>query len=298
MPRSALFAFVVAAVGWGTGGIATRAALIEGVGVWTMVTLRIAIAAVLLVGLILLRNGRQLDRLNLTVGAVMALLNLLGPYVLFTFAYNEASAGFVGLFAALIPLVTAIYAHYMLADEPMTRSKLTGLSVGFSGVVVLLVSGDTGLGGAGRPLVAAGLSLIAVGMIGYAGAYARRHAGEYDSTVVTGVQFVIAAALLLPVMLLIEGVPTDISERGWSLIVYMGIFSSFLPFFIFYRLLRTIAVTTVSLIGYLVPLIALAGGIILLDEQLEPGIAVGGMLIFAGMILTDRASRAANLSVP
>jgi len=45
------------------------------------------------------------------------------------------------------------------------------------------------------------------------------------------------------------------------------------------------------LIGYLVPLVALGGGILLLGEQLELGIAVGGLLIFAGMILTDRAGR-------
>jgi drug/metabolite transporter (DMT)-like permease len=48
----------------------------------------------------------------------------------------------------------------------------------------------------------------------------------------------------------------------------------------------------VSLIGYLVPLVALTGGILILGEQLEPGIAIGGLLIFAGMILTDRAGRA------
>ena len=104
----------------------------------------------------------------------MGLLNLLIPYVVFTFAYDNASAGFVGLFAALIPLVTAIYAHFMLPDEPMTRAKLIGLSVGFAGVVVLLASGDTGLGAEGNPLLAAGLSIAGVAVIGYAGAYAPR----------------------------------------------------------------------------------------------------------------------------
>lgn len=294
MNRRVLFPFVVAAVGWGTGGIATRAAFNQGVGAWTMVTIRITIAAVLLVVMLAVQRRYRINRLNLTVGAVMALLNLLGPYVLFTFAYDEASAGFVGLFAALIPLVTAIYAHYMLDDEPMTRAKLTGLSVGFAGVVVLLASGDTGLGAEGRALVAAGLSMIAVAMIGYAGAYARRYSGAYDATTVTGVQFGLAAVLLVPVMLAIEGLPTGISAEGWSLMVYMGIASSFIPFLIFYWLLRSIAVTTVSLIGYLVPLIALVGGILLLGEQLETGIAVGGVLIFAGMVLTDRAGRIAS----
>lgn len=95
-------------------------------------------------------------------------------------------------------------------------------------------------------------------------------------------------------MLVIEGLPTDVTNLGWSLIVYMGIASTFVPFMIFYVLLRTISATSVSLIGYLVPLVALVGGILILNEQLEPGIAVGGLFIFAGMILTDRAGRAAT----
>jgi len=291
MPRNALFAFVVAAVGWGTGGIATRAALGEDVGVWTLVALRVAIAALLVGAVLLVQNVRSIDRTNLRVGSVMGLLNLTIPYVLFTFAYDNASAGFVGLFAALIPLATAIYAHYMLPDEPMVRAKLLGLSVGFAGVLVLLASGDSGLGEAGNPLLAAMLSIIGVAGIGYAGAYARRHAGEYDATTVTGVQFVVGALLLLPAMLVIEGIPTDLTGFGWSLVLYMAIASTFMPFMIFYLLLRTISATSVSLIGYMVPLVALVGGILLLDEQLEPGIAIGGLLIFAGMILTDRAGR-------
>ena len=59
-------------------------------------------------------------------------------------------------------------------------------------------------------------------------------------------------------------------------------------------LLETAPVTTVSLIGYLVPFVALFGGVLLLDERIEPGIVVGGALIIAGMVITDRASRAAS----
>ena len=140
-------------------------------------------------------------------------------------------------------------------------------------------------------MVAAGLSIAGVATIGYAGVYAQSHAGEYDATTVTGVQFVVGALLLIPAMLVIDGIPNDVSNLGWSLLLYMGIASTFLPFMIFYVLLRTISATSVSLIGYLVPLVALVGGILLLNENLELGIAVGGLLIFVGMLLTDRAGR-------
>lgn len=284
-------AMVVAAVGWGTGGVATRAAFEHGVEPWFLVTARVVIAALLVAGVMLVQSHGMPDRRTLKVGAVMAVTNLVIPYLLFTLAYAEASAGFVGLFAALIPMATAVFANAMLPSEPLTRWKLIGLSIGFAGVVALLASGDSGLASGGRPLLAAGLAVPAVASIGYAGAYARRHAGEYSPTAVTGLQFIFGAVILLIPTFFIEGTPTGITGFGWLLIFYMAIAATFLPFYIFYRLLREVSATTASLIGYIVPLIALVGGILLLDEQLTMGIAIGGLLILVGMILTDRADR-------
>jgi drug/metabolite transporter (DMT)-like permease len=289
--RSTWAVLLVAAVGWGTGGIAVRAAFGEGVGPWTLIALRVGIAAILVIGLLAVKGLRVPDRLTLKVGIVMAITNLTIPYILFTFAYDEASAGFVGLFAALIPLATAIYANFMLDNERLTRSKLIGLFIGFSGVAALLISGDSGLGADGRPLVAAVLAIVSVVAIGYAGAYAKRYAGQYDPIEITGLQFSLSAVVLIPAMLVFEGIPHSLTTPGWALILYMAIASTFLPFYLYYRLLESMPVTTVSLIGYLVPLVSLIGGVLLLGEQIEAGIVIGGALILAGMIITDRAGR-------
>ena len=291
MNRSTWAVLLVAAVGWGTGGIAVRAAFGEGIGPWTLVALRVAIATVLVVALLAMKGLRVPDRLTMKVGIVMAITNLLIPYVLFTFAYDEASAGFVGLFAALIPLATAIYANFMLDNERLNRGKVAGLFIGFSGVAALLISGDSGLGAEGRPLLAALLALISVVAIGYAGAYAKRYAGQYDPIELTGIQFGLSALVLIPAMLIFEGLPTSLTAPGWGLILYMAIASTFLPFYLYYRLLETMPATTVSLVGYLVPLVSLAGGVLLLGEQIEAGILIGGSLILTGMVITDRAGR-------
>jgi len=297
MSRSAWIAFVIAAVGWGTGGVAVRAAFDEGVGPWTTVALRVGIAAVLVIGLLALRGLKRPDRLTMKIGTVLAVTNLLIPYVLFTFAYEEASAGFVGLFAALIPLATAVYAHFMLSAERLNGGKILGLAIGFGGVAALLISGDSGLGAEGRPLVAAGLALVSVAAIGYAGAYAKRYAGRYDPLEITGIQFILSTFVLVPAMLWFEGLPDTLTGSGWALVFYMAIASTFLPFYLYYRLIETAPVTTVSLVGYLVPLVSLTAGVILLGEQIESGIAIGGALILAGMVITDRSGRV-NAAAP
>jgi drug/metabolite transporter (DMT)-like permease len=291
MSRSAWIAFVVAAVGWGTGGVAVRAAFDEGVGPWTTVALRVAIAAILVVAFLASRGLQRPDRLTLKIGIVLAVTNLLIPYVLFTFAYEEASAGFVGLFAALIPLATAVYAHFMLTNERLNRGKVIGLAIGFAGVAALLISGDSGLGAEGRPLIAAVLALVSVAAIGYSGAYAKRYAGRYDPLEITGLQFSLSAVILIPAMLWFEGLPNSLTTPGWALVLYMAVASTFLPFYLYYRLIESAPVTTVSLIGYLVPLVSLIAGVVFLGERIESGIIVGGALILTGMVITDRAGR-------
>ncbi|MGA9595671.1 MAG: DMT family transporter, partial [Acidimicrobiia bacterium] len=77
----------------------------------------------------------------------------------------------------------------------------------------------------------------------------------------------------------------------WLLIIYMTVVGSVLPFLIFFWLLRRVSATKASLVGYVIPLVALVAGIVLLDEKLQVGIGVGGVLILAGVVLTDRAER-------
>jgi drug/metabolite transporter (DMT)-like permease len=282
---------VIAALGWATGGLAAAAAVAEGVGTWTIVALRVLIAAVLIAILAVVKRIPMPSREVMGFGFVQAVANLTIPYVLLSFAYGEASVGFVGLLAALIPMATAVFAHWMLPSEPLSMAKLAALFVSFSGVAFLLLSGDSGLSEGGRPAVAAGLALISIASIGFSGAFAKRHAGMYNPITITGLQFGFSVIWLIPAMFLIEGAPTGISQKGWVLIVVMAVAGAVIPFLLFFWLLERIEVTQAALVGYMVPFMALIGGVVLLDEDLQTGIILGGALVFAGLVLSDARSR-------
>ncbi len=282
----------VAALAWGTTGVATRAALNAGVPPIGMVALRSALAAIVLYGIMRLRGiSVSRDKATWVTGIMAGVFQLSAPFVLFTLAYQYASAGFVGLLVALIPIGTAVTAHFMLPDEPLHVAKVVGLVVAFAGVAFLLLSGDSGLSTGGQPLLAAVLSVAAVASISFASVFTKGRPGGYDPIALTWMQFVVGVVLLLPLMVVSEGTPVGITGWGWTLIVYLTIAGSVLPFLLFYWALKHATSTKASLVGYLVPLVALAGGIVLLDERLEAGIAVGGLLIFVGVVLADRAER-------
>ncbi len=285
-------AIVVAALAWGTTGVATRAALNDGVPPIAMVAIRAVIAAVLLYAVLRIRKTPiSRDRDSLRLGFVAGVFQLSLPFLLFTLAYQYASAGFVGMLVALIPLGTASVAHVMLPDEKLHSAKVIGLLVAFFGVVFLLASGDSGLAEGGEPFLAAMLSLGAVASIAYSSVYAKRHAETFDPIELTWMQFMVGIVVVGGAMLIAEGWPSAISTWGWLLILYLTILGSVLPFLLFYWLLTHVTSTKASLVGYVVPLVALIAGVVLIDEQIQAGIIGGGLLILVGVVLTDRAER-------
>lgn len=292
-------AIALASLAWGTNGVATRAALGDGIPPVAMVTIRAILAASVLLVLLRLRGRRPPTTLaTWSTGLVQGVFQLSVPFILFNLAYENASAGFVGLFAALIPLGTAIVAHFMLPDEPMHLAKAVGLSVAFLGVALLLLSGDSGLEEGGKPLLAAALSLGAVISISYAGVYAKVNSERFDPMELVFMQFVIGIPIIGGTMFVFEGLPPAISTWGWALLGYMTIVGSVIPFLLFFWLLKQVSVTKASLVGYIVPLVALFAGILLLDERLQVGIAVGGALILVGVVMTDRTERRRVAALP
>jgi drug/metabolite transporter (DMT)-like permease len=292
MMQRVWIAIVVASFGWGTAGVATRAALSQDVTPYRLAAYRAAFAVIaVLVYLAATRNGLPRGVLSWKVGFVMGTSNLAAPFIMSTLALQYAGAGFIGLMTALIPLVTAAVAHFTPLDERLSVVKVGGLLLGFSGVAVLLLSGDSGLAEGGKPVLAGVLGLGSVLSISIGSLYAKYHAGSYDPIDVTGLQHLIGVVIIAVAMFAVEGGPRLETARAWSLLAYMAVFSSVLPMMLYYWLLRKVTATYASLAGYVIPVIAITAGVVLLGEELQPGILIGGLLILIGVIVTDRAER-------
>jgi drug/metabolite transporter (DMT)-like permease len=285
-------AFGAASFGWGTAGVAVRAAFDEGVEPIAMVALRAIIASVALFAFLhFVRGSVPRRRDEWRMGLVMSIFNLTLPFILFTTAYQYASAGFMGLIAALIPLATALLAHFFLPDDPLYSGKVVGLVMAFAGVAFLSLTGDSGLEEGGRPLVSLTLGVAAIVSIAIANVYAKKQSAGYDPVELTGMQFALGVVALVPLALVLDGWPADITTSGWLLLLYLGFVGSVLPFLTYYWVLKHVTVTRAQIVAYLVPLVSLTSGIIVLDEQLQIGIAVGGALILTGVVVTGAAEK-------
>jgi drug/metabolite transporter (DMT)-like permease len=283
---------IVASLGWGTAGVATRIALDNDVTPYRLAAYRASLA-VILIALFLVVRGRGLPRGEATwkVGFVMGTSNLAVPFIFTTVALQHVGAGFIGLMTALIPLITAAVAHFTPLDERLSVAKTAGLLIGFSGVAVLLLSGDSGLADGGDPLLGGLLGIGSVLSISIGSLYAKYRAGEYDSLDVAGLQHGIGAIIIVAIMVFVEGGPRVEDPAAWAALGYMAMFSSLTPMLLYYWLLTRVSATYASLAGYIIPPIAVTAGVVVLGEKLQPGILFGGVLILVGVLLADRAER-------
>ena len=279
---------LVISFGWGTSPVGIRVALREGVGPLTVASgssLVGAMAILIFTGG--LRRGRMLGPLEWRVGAALSILAILVPYQTRNLALDNASAGFVALVSALIPLGTAVVAHFMLSDERLKAPILVGLMLGLGGVAVLLLGGDSGIAEGGNPPVAGVFALGSVVSVCFAAVYAKRYAGHYSVLAVTGVQLALGGAALTLIALLVEGIPAGMSPMGGMSVAYVGLMGNLVPLALYFLLIRHVTVTYSAITAYIVPFVAVFGGVLVLDEQIQPGIVVGGALVLAGVVVTD-----------
>jgi drug/metabolite transporter (DMT)-like permease len=269
---------------WGGSFFFVEVAL-TGLPPLTIVWLRVALAAVILGGVLRFSGMAGPGRQVWPALLVMGFLNNAVPFTLFVLAQGEITGALASILNATTPLFTVIVAHLATADERLTGAKAAGLGLGFAGVVVMMAGAD--LSGAGAAKLAC---LMAALSYACAGVWGRRFRRLGVSPLATAFGQVSASAvLLLPVWLWLEA-PWTLAWPGLRVagaVVGIAGLSTVLAYLIFFRLLASAGATNLSLMTFLIPVSATALGWLLLDERLLPQHLAGFGLIALGLVAID-----------
>jgi drug/metabolite transporter (DMT)-like permease len=269
---------------WGGSFVFVELAL-RGLPTLSVVWLRVAGAAVLLAFWLRLSGvsmprGKGVWRALL----IMGLLNNVVPFTLFVLAQGRIEGALAAIVNATTPLWTVLLAHAFTADERLTLPKSAGVALGFSGVIVMTGVNGTGEGWAILGCLAAALSY------GLAGVWGRRFRplGLVPPQVAFG-QVLSSSLILAPVWL--------ITDRPWAMgfpgagpllaVAGLAALSTALAYLIYFRLLGRVGATMLSLVTFLIPVSAVALGVVLLGEHLEARHMAGFGLICLGLLAID-----------
>lgn len=206
------------------------------------------------------------------------------PFPLVALGEQHISSSLAAILVAAVPLAIAVLALRFDATERVAGWRLVGLFVGLGGVVALL-----GLDVAGKPGELFGAACLLVVVIGYAigPLIVKRHFGSLDPRGPVAVALAISTMLLLPFAL--AGWPGGaLSGQVVSSIVVLGLLSTAAAFVLQFVLISEVGAGRALVITYVNPVIAVALGVVLLDESIGTGTAIGFALILVGSWLSTR----------
>jgi drug/metabolite transporter (DMT)-like permease len=293
-------AILLASFGWGSGAVANRAALLEGVDSFTIIALRLTTAAFLLFGYLWLTGTGPTRRPEIWLrGGLLGITGMGVPMIAFTLALNHISAGLAAMVIALTAIVTGVWAHFLLESERLDPRVIGGMLIGLGGAVTLVIAGDSGIDGGGNLLRGGAFTFAGVILTGFSSALSRRYMLRYPILDFGGPQYALGAVVGLVAWLVFGRFDlAGLTAEAWLLIAYLGVVGTTLPFLAFLWASQLATATRVAVVGYLVPMITLIGGIVFLDEQLTWLMALGGGLIAAGVLIVDRIEAARRSDVP
>ena len=233
-------------------------------------------------------KGMSLVRDRKMVGhlwVISLLLNVI-PGIFFAWAETEVTSILAGIINAVTPLMTLIAIMLVSRSEKPTTPQVFGLLLGFLGVLTVLGAWK-GLGD--NPLWAILILLAAVTCYGFSFPYSRRFIlpAQLAPEVMAATQVSLAAITLLP-LFLIDGFANDEFLIGPVLaMIALGVFGSGFAYIWNFTIMRAAGSAIASSVTYVTPVVAVAVGLIFLQEKLHWYEPVGALVVLLGAAIAQ-----------
>ncbi|HET9851543.1 MAG TPA: DMT family transporter [Candidatus Limnocylindrales bacterium] len=254
--------------------------------------LRFALAALTLLLILRWREGR----LGLPRRDVLPIVGLgalgFGVYqILWATALQDIPAGDSALLIATTPVITALLAVVSRTDT-LTRTKLLGSLVSFTGVAIIVAAGHgITLGGA---LVGDALTLVAAVCWAVYTAFGapilRRH-----SPLRTTAWAMVGGALVLLVPGVLQGIGVEwgtVRADAWAGLLFSAFVPAGIANVVVFSAIRLLGPTRITAYQFLVPFMAVLMGAAFLAEPVRVDQLLGGAVIVLGVAIarTDRVT--------
>ncbi len=249
---------------------------------FTFAASRTVLAAVTLLALAQIVDGsRRPKGSEVWFWMAMGLPQIGVPYALIFWAEQSISSGLTAILFATFPAFTAVAAHFLLRDEPLSLGKVSGTALAMVSVV-LLVGPSLG---AALPIAAVVAVLIASVASAVGAVMVRRHGRETSTLWLTALQVSSAAVLLGALAVTLErDASMTFTAAAVGSIVYLALAVTVGCYLGLFWLLKRLEATFVSMGVIFETAVGVFFGSVALSEplgwRLLGGFAVMGLSIY------------------
>jgi len=225
----------------------------------------------------------RIDRADLGSLLLLAVTWVAIPFTLFPLAQGSVNSAIAGMLNGAAPIFTVVVATILFRKAPGSR-QLIGIPLGFLGVAAIALSAA---GHGSSEALGVGLILVATVCYGIAFNIAAPMQQRYGSLPVMARILAIGAVLTAPIGL--SSIPG--SRFAWSALLAVaavGVLGTGIAFVLMGRLVGRVGATRASIVGYLIPVVALLLGVLIRNDVVGPFAVAGVVLVIVGAYLTSR----------
>lgn len=257
---------------------------------------RYDIAAVLLLGYGLVRrvDWRPSGWPDITAILGGGIFLVAGNGLLFV-GQQTVPSGVAAIMQSLVPVLTSLWALFLLPEERVSLSGGVGILLGFLGVALIVRPDPSNL--LGTDIVGRLLVLGQAGSVALGGVLIQRAQPTLDRAPLSGWSMLVGATCLHVASPAIgEPFALPSTVTAWAAVAYLGVFATALAFFIYYTLLEVRGALETSLVAYLVPVVATVVGVVVLGESITLPTVLGFVVVFFGFVLLKKRALRALLN--
>ena len=226
---------------------------------------------------------------NWKVYALVGLCNLTIPFSLIAIGTNKIDSYLAALLMSTTPITGSILAHFFIKDEKITFLKSLGITLGFSGILLLFF--DKLIINESNYLF---VLLIILGSTFYSisGILILKKLKKSGNVNVTTSTLIWSMITLLPLSFILEEPlkSTPTLESTLSL-VYLGVVATGFAWWLRFKLLAKNGIVFQTQVTYLIPIFGVIFGALILDEQITWKVLVSLIIIISGIYIVKKYNK-------
>lgn len=277
---------LLTAIIWGSGFVANNMALMTMTPL-QILCLRFFIGAVLM-GAIAFKRFKNIRKQEIIAGIILGIL-LFTAFVAQTFGLKYTTPS-KNAFLTATNVVIVPFIAFLLHKKKVDRYSTVGAVMAITGIGILSLRGNLSLsfGDALTLLCALGFAFH----IFYTGQFAQK----YDVLVLTALQMLVAFLLSLIVILPVEGINLTVSGNGLMSVIYLGVFSTTIAFFLQTVAQKYTSETKAAVILSMESVFGTLFSILIVHEKITERMIAGCLLILAAVLISETKPRFGRLN--
>jgi probable blue pigment (indigoidine) exporter len=212
---------------------------------------------------------------------VLSVLYASGLFPLLFLAAYRLPGGVAAVINSLSPLLVVVISVPLLGTKIRAIQVVAG-TFGAAGVALLVLQSDARLDLVGLIAMACAMAMFSVATV----LTKRWGRPEGMSSIgVTGWTFLLAGLTLLPVTLLVEGLPDHLTARNIGGLIYLVLISGIFAYALWFWGLQRLSASAVTFLTLLNPVTAALLGWIVLNQRLNAWQLLGAFIILVSVVL-------------